>query len=220
MEKTDDEGNILESHIYDEDGKEIVQEVYKENKPISNHIKWKPIRVYNKDGNLTHMESANGQYVKNMEYKNGRLTYNETIYPKGKNSTTLRYNKDGREIYREYLRLDREGNVRGRDTKTSKYDDSGNLIKKERKYSLKETIIQHTLEKWSYKNGKKLSYETEAFVGTCPCTIDIIKDKSTYHYDKNGTLLSYDYKYQREGDSEFRESKNSKIVKSYTNSLE
>ncbi len=227
MEKTDNEGNILESHIYDEDGKEIVQERYKENlnryenETISKDIKKKPIKVYNKDGNLTHMESANGQYMRNMKYdEKGRLTYKETIYPKGKNSMTKRYNKNGKEIYREYLRLDKEGNVRGRDILTKEYDNEGNLIKEERKYSLREVLVQHTLEKWSYKDGKKLSYKAEAFVGTCPCTMDIVKQEYTYHYDKNGTLLSSDYKYQREGDSEFRESKKSKIVKSYSNSLE
>ena len=220
MEKTDNEGNIIESHTYDEVGEEI-KEIDKKKEPLSNHTQKNTIKVYNKDGNVTHMESANGQYMRNMKYdEKGRLTYKETIYPKGKNSMTKRYNKNGKEIYREYLRLDKEGNVRGRDILTKEYDNDGNLIKEERKYSLKEILVQHTLEKWSYKDGRKLSYETEAFVGTCPCTIDMVKQKYIYHYDKNGTLLSSDYKYQREGDSEFRESKKSKIVKSYSNSLE
>lgn len=226
MEQTDDEGNILESHIYDEEGKEIVQEIYEESlnaeeyEPISNQIQKEPIKAYNKDGNLTHMESVNGQYIKNMKYENGRLTYNETIYPKGKNSATLQYDEDGREIYREYLRLDTEGNIRVRDIVTKAYNGEGKLIRKERKLSIKEIMLQHTLEKWSYKDGKKLSSEIEAFVGVCPCTADIVKEKSTYHYDKNGSLLSSDYKYQREGDNEFKKSKECKIVKSYSNSLE
>ena len=226
MEKTDDEGNILEFHMYDEEGKEIVQEIFEEalnvqeNEPVSNHVQKKPIRVYNKDGNLTHMESANGKYIRNMKYEKGRLTYREMIHPRGKRSMILQYNKAGKEIYREYLNLNREGNIGIRDIVTRAYNNDGNLVKKERKYTIKEILVQHTLEKWSYTDGKKMFSEIEAFVGSCPCTDKIVKQKWSYHYDKNGTLLSSDYQYQREGDSEFRRSKKSKIVKSYSNSLE
>ena len=221
MEKVDGEGNIIESHMYDEEGKEIITEIAEEefSEPIY-AVKKKPTRIYNKDHQLIYMKSANGLYVKKVQYEKGKIVYAVTTHPRGKHITSYRYDKEGREIYREFLRLDREGKVAGRDIVTKVYNNEGEILTQERKYSLHETMIQHTLENWVYKDGKKLSYETEALVGVCPCTANLVKQKYTYHYDKNGTKSSYDYEYQREGDNDIKKSQNSKTVKSYTNSLE
>jgi len=231
MEKVDDDGNSIESHIYDEEGKEIIQEELEqeeleqeensqEETIKSDIIQKKPIKIYNKDGNLTHWESINGLYQRNFKYEKGRVVYVELIYPNGKKSKTVRYDDKGRETYIEYKGRDKDNNLNSRDILNKEYNNKGNLIRKERKYSVKENIIQHTVERWSYKNGKKLSYKTEALVGVCPCSANLIKEETIYHYDKDGNLSSTDYKYQREGDDKLKIHKDDKKIITYTNELD
>ncbi|SFV54785.1 hypothetical protein MNB_SV-12-969 [hydrothermal vent metagenome] len=226
VETTDNDGNIMESHFYDEEGKEIEQEVDEDTAVEEDKLdndsdtQKKPIKVYNKDGNLTHFESADGHYTKDMQYEKGRLIYSEVLYFGNKTINRLRYDENGRENYDEYLKLDKEGNIKISDIITKVYNDEGELIRKERKYSIKKVLVQHTIDKWSYKDGKKLSHKIEALVGFCPCTIDIVKEEYIYNYDKNGSELAYDYKFQKKGDSEWKKPKEDKVVKTYTNDLE
>jgi len=226
MEKVNNNGDIIESHIYDEEGNEIEQEYNSqeedipEETPKNDTIKKEPIKIYNKDGNLTHIETVNGLYQKNLKYENGRVVYQETIYPNGRNSKSIKYDSKGRDIYIEYQYRDKEDNIRGKDIIKKEYDKEGNLIKKERKYSKKGEVIQHTIEQWSYKNGKKLLHRMEALVGVCPCTANLVKEETIYHYDKDGNLTSSDYKYQKKDDDKFIKSKDNKKVRTYTNELE
>jgi len=226
MERVNNNGDIIESHIYDEEGNEIVQqydtqeENTQEEIPQNDTIKKEPIKIYNKDGNLTHFESANGLYQKNFKYENGREVYQEFIYPNGKNTRTVEYDSKGRETYREYQRRDKEDNLKSKDIIKKEYDKDGNVIRKERKYSIKEEIVQHTIEQWGYKNGKKLFNRIEAVVGVCPCSANIVKEETIYHYDKDGNLISSDYKYQKKGDDKFKKRKDSKNIRTYTNELE
>ena len=236
MEKTDNEGNIIKSHIYDKEGKEIEQEVDEnssiEEEQTNSNTPKKYIKVYNQDGNLTHIESPNGKYIRNMKYDNGKLIYEEDFFSDGgKTTETIRYDKNGNKNYREYLQLDEEGYTRRRDIITEVYSDDGNLIRQEEKYFSperkhdKEVLSQHVISKWSYKNGKELSYQAEALVGVIsPCSgKNNVKEEYIYHYDKNGSLLSSDYKYQKRGESElkeFKDFKKYKVVKTYTNDLE
>jgi len=226
MERVNNNGEIIESHIYDEEGNDIEQqydtqeENIEEETPQNDTIKKEPIKIYNKDGNLTYFESANGLYQKNLKYKNGRVIYQEMIYPNGRNSKTVRYDSKGREIYIEYKRRDKEDNLKGKDIIKQEYNTNGKLIRKERKYSIKREVVQHTIQQWSYKNGKKLSHRIEAVVGVCPCSANIVKEETIYHYDKDGNLTSSDYKYQNKNDDKFKKRKDSKKIRTYTNELE
>ena len=47
-----------------------------------------------------------------------------------------------------------------------------------------------------------------------------IKEETIYHYNKDGNLISSDYKYQNKGDDKFKKRKDSKNVRTYTNELE
>jgi len=226
IEKINNNGDIIESHIYDEEGNEIEQEYNtqeentQEEIPKNDTIKKEPIKIYNKDGNLTHFESANGLYQKNFKYENGRVVYTETIYPNGRNSKSIKYDSKARERYREYQYRDKEDNLKSKDIIKKEYDKEGNVIKKERKYSIKGEVVQHTIEQWNYKNGKKLSHRIEALVGVCPCSANIVKEETIYHYDKDGNLTSSDYKYQNKNDNKFKKPKKSKKIRTYTNELE
>jgi len=225
MEKIDGEGNIIETHIYDENGKDIIEEdkdIYNnenEIEPKKEKTVSKLIKFYNKDGNLTHLESANGMYIKNYKYKDGRIIYQETIYPKGKNTISYQYDKNGRELQREYIRYNENGEKKGQDTINKEYNQDGKMIKKERVYISQDNILQHTIEKWKYEDKKLKVHETKALVGVCPCSADIVEERTTYQYNKDGSQKSL-YEYKKENDSEFQKIKDGKEIISYTNTLE
>ena len=88
------------------------------------------------------------------------------------------------------------------------------------KQYLKERVVGHVVTHWHYKDGKMMFEEEEALVGYCPCSADIVKSKTSYEYDKNGTQRSSKYLYQREGDEGFQHSKKPKEIRSYVNVLE
>jgi len=57
-------------------------------------------------------------------------------------------------------------------------------------------------------------------VGVCPCSANIVKEGTIYHYDKDSNLTSSDYKYQNKNDDKFKKRKDSKKIRTYTNELE
>jgi hypothetical protein len=227
IERVNSEGEILESHIYDDEGREIVEENIEIEINISHpeekkeKPKPKPIEIYNEEGNLTHMETFDGLYVRDYKYdEQGRLIYAETTHPRGKNSVVFNYDSEGKEIYKEYNRHDKDGNIKNRDILEINYNEDDKMVKRERQYFLKEDIVQHTIDSWNYKDGKVILHDITALVGVCPCTANTIREQTIYSYDKNGNRISTDYKYQRDGDDELKKLKKSKIIKTYTNNLD
>ncbi len=220
QERVNDEGEVLESHIYDEEGKEIILKEHEdENQEQVERPKAK--KFYNKDGNLTRIETLGGRYIVNYRYKNGRMVYQEKIYPKGKNITNKSYSDDGLILNYDNKSLDRQGEQRSRYWYQYRYDEKGNKIRRELKNYVKEQLVTHVIEQWHYnKEGKVVLHEEEALVGYCPCTADIVKSKTTYEYDSNGTKIAQKYAYQRENEMELHDSKPYKEVRSYTNVLE
>ena len=228
MERVNDEGYIIESHIYDEEGKEILQQNYNEvvygtyPDPYANYeeSQEKNVVILDKEGHVIHAETDNGLYIRNYKYENGKIVYREVIHPRGKNSASFQYNESGQEIHRAYISLDKDGNIRSSDTVDTQYNEAGSILRKERLYAIEETPVQHTVDQWSFEKGKIVRHETEALVGVCPCTANIVKERTTYTYDKNGTMIASNYEYQREEDDAYKKSKESKVVISYTNVLE
>jgi len=220
MEKIDSEGEIIESHIYDENGKEIIKENSKKESKREGSIA-KSKKFYNKDGNLTKVISPNGKYIITYKYnKNGQIVSVHRVHPYGEGVTNRTYDENGRLLTYDSKYSDKDGNQRNRYWYRYDYDDDGNKIKKETKQYGKERLLRHIVEKWHYKNGKVQVHETEALVGYCPCTMDTIRSKTTYKYDKSGKEISSQYEYQRENDSEMMQQKEPKEIVSYTNTLE
>ncbi len=228
MERVNDGGYIIESHIYDEEGKEIIQQNYNEvvydtyPDPYANYEEnqKKNIVISDKEGHVIHTETSNGLYIKNYKYEKGKIVYREVIHPQGKNSASFQYNEAGQEIHREYKRFNKDGNTRSRDTVDTQYNEVGNMLRRERIYAIEENPVQHIVDKWTFEKGNIMIHEIEALVGVCPCTANIVKERTTYTYDKNGTRISSNHEYQREGDDAYKKSKESKVIISYTNVLE
>jgi len=224
MERIDGEGNVIDTHIYDEEGKEIVDDIdsseYETAPKEEAVISKAPIIRYNEDGNITHIESADSRYIKNYKYRDGRIIYQETIYLGGKNTISYQYDENGRELQREYIRYDENGEKKNQDTINKEYNEDGKIVKKERIYTTsQDNVLQHTIEKWKYENKKLKLHETKALVGVCPCSADIVEERTTYQYDKDGSQKSL-YEYKKENDSEFQKRKDGKEITSYTNTLE
>ncbi len=220
QERVNDEGEVLESHLYDEEGKEIIlKEHEEENQEQVERPKAK--KFYNKDGNLTRIETLGGLYITNYRYKDGRMVYQEKIYPKGKIITQKSYSDNGLILNYDSKSLDSQGEQRTRYWYQYRYDEKGNKRRRELKNYVKEQLVTHVIEQWHYnKEGKVVLREEEALVGYCPCTADIVKSKTTYEYDSNGTEIAQKYAYQRENEMELHDSKPYKEVRSYTNVLE
>ena len=218
-EKLNSEGEIIESHYYDENGEEIVDSINKSDNIIkkSSEVE-KVIKFYNKDGNLSRI--VLGKDTINLKYKNGRIVYRENIHPKGKRIKHTEYSADGKLLFDEYLELDLEGNLKMELIWNYHYNKKGKKIRAELEKKIQGEVIQHFISEWHYKDGLLISKETNALVGVCPCTANIIKEHTTYSYDKNGTKISDKYEYQREKDTEFQKLKESKDIRSYTNILE
>jgi len=176
-------------------------------------------KFYNKDGNISRIVSYDGKYIINITYKEGKEVFTERIYPNGKNTTAKHYENNLLISY-DSRSEDKEGNQRTRNLFYYTYNKKGEKIKKEMKQYIKEELVQHVVEKWHYKNGKVVLDEQEALIGVCPCSNNVVKSKSIYEYDKNGTERSYQYWYQKEGDSEMKRNREPKEVRSYTNILE
>jgi len=219
-EKTNNEGDIVESHIYDEDGKEIIED-NKQEKSIYKKTISKSKKFYNKEGNLTKVISSDGQYMITYKYnQKGQIIEVHRYYPNGDGITSRTYDNNGHLLTYDSKYLDKEGNQKNRYWYRYNYDNKGNKIGKETKQFGRERLLSHIIEKWHYKNGKVQVHETEALVGYCPCTLDTIKSKTTYKYSKDGKKISSQYEYQRENDSEIIKQKESKEIISYTNTLE
>jgi hypothetical protein len=215
-----DEGEVIESHRYDEEGKEIV-EPQEEEKKQKIETQSKSKKFYNEDGNLTRLVSLNGKYIINYAYnKNGQVVFTERIHPKGRSTTTKHYRDDGLLISYDSRSEDNKGNQRYQHVFLYIYNDKGERVKKETKQYRKEELVQHIVTQWHYKNGKMVLEEEEALMGVCPCSMDVVKSKRVYEYDQNGTERSSKYWYQKEGDNEMKKSKDRKMVRSYTNVLE
>jgi hypothetical protein len=218
MVTVNDDGKVIESHRYDEDEVEIVEPISdKEEKREDKQDKYK--KIYNEDGNISRIVSHDGKYVINITYKDGKQVFTERIYPNGKNTIAKHYENNLLISY-DSRSEDKEGNLRTRNLFYYTYNEKGEKIKKEMKQYIKEELVQHVVEKWHYKNGKVVLDEQEALIGVCPCSNNVVKSKSIYEYDKNGTELSYQYWYQKEGDSEMKRNREPKEVRSYTNILE
>lgn len=220
QERVNDEGEVFESHLYDEEGKEIIVEEHEdENQEQVERPKAK--KFYNKDGNLTRIETLGGRYIINYRYQDGRMVYKEKIYPKGKIITQKSYSDDGLILNYDSKSLDSQGEQRSRYWYQYRYDEKGNKIRRELKNYVKEQLVTHIIEQWQYnKEGKVVLHEEDALVGYCLCTADVVKSKTTYEYDSNGTKIAQKYAYQRENEIELHDSKPYKEVRSYTNVLE
>jgi YD repeat-containing protein len=112
--KYDDEGRLIEKHLFNDDGREHKSYAYR----------------YDEAGNLTEQtEFDEGRLFKKeiSEYNEyGRCTKSQTVGSDGKmeHETTYRYDKYGNRIYELYVEaraLDDDGNIRGADGRRMVY---------------------------------------------------------------------------------------------------
>jgi hypothetical protein len=222
QEKVNGEGEVIESHRYDEVGDEIITVDTEEESDsiVQEDIQQKkPLKFYNKEGNVTHIVLS-GDTVLNFRYKNGRKVYREYLYPRGKRTSSMKYNNDGKLIFKEDLSLDLEGNRKMETIWHYDYNKEGKRVRTELEEKIRGEVVRHYIQQWHYKNGLLHSEETNALAGVCPCSSNIIKERTIYTYDKSGNEISNKYEYQREEDTELQQSKGSKEIRSYVNSLE
>jgi len=227
-ERVNDNGDIIYSYIYDENGNEIKEEdsieeniieedSTKEDISPKETVPKEPIKIYDKDGNLIHFESANGSDKRDFKYKNGRIVYRSFSYSDIIISQIIRYDNKGNEIYKEG-KVDKNGTITDKHILNLEYIE-GKITRKETKYYKNGKIDRHIVSEWHYKNGKEILFRQEALVGTIKSLYNLVKVENIYHYDKDGNLTYTDEKYQRKGDNKLKRYKDDKIIKTYTNEL-
>ena len=223
MERLDIDENIVESIFYDENG-EVIVLAPKEKKELSaseNYID-NSIKTYNEKNQLIKRESNSDDYkfLETMKYKDEKLVLKERFTDSGHYIFKYEHNKDGKTTLRKSTKRDNDSNTVWMNSVKTEYNKDGRVIKQERKNVYKDEVQTHVVQHWSYKNEKVVEHEIEALEGICPCTSDVIKEKTVYIYNSEGELLQKQYQSQKENEEELQKEETSmKVVRTYTNIL-
>lgn len=205
---------------YDKSGKEVIEkrDLEQESRYVKKQIKYKKVR--NEDGNLTHVSWKNKgvEYIRNIQYENGKIIFMEYLYGQRKNTTQREYNENGQATLRKSTRFDEEGVQTSETIWKMVYNDRGDEVKKEFIRSFGGIVIGHHIEILSYEDGLLKTSENNALVGICPCSNNEIQQKTEYTYDENNTRITKNYTSKKI--SKERLAKTRKTVRTYTNELE
>ena len=224
MERLDIDENIIESLLYDENGEVIVlsSEEKKELSSSEDYFVDNSVKTYNKQNQLIKREvdSDGYKFLETMKYKEGKLVLKERFTESGHYVFKYQYNENGKVTLRKSTKTDNESRTVWMNSVKTEYSKDGEMLKQERKNIYKDEVQTHVVQHWSYKNKKIVEHKIEALEGVCPCTSDIVKEKTVYIYDRDGKLLKKQYQSQKENEEELQKEKTSmKIVRIYTNIL-